>query len=121
GHGPYGHFFDDHYLSRFDLTHEDVGQRIITTELATVIRGIRANPNGRLEPHESLQPEQIAYLIKRPAADPPSDVPQPASGGVVPSWLRLLRSLFSGVYTVDNMDFVLRDRYMSGHSTWAFD
>ena len=25
GHGPFGHFFDDNYLSQFDLTHEKVG------------------------------------------------------------------------------------------------
>ena len=29
----------------------------------------------------------------------------------------MLRSLFCGLYTVDNMDFVLRDAYMSGYST----
>jgi hypothetical protein len=33
----------------------------------------------------------------------------------------LLRSLFSGIYTIDNMDFVLRDAYMSGYNTRAFD
>jgi hypothetical protein len=115
GHGPYGHFFDDHYLARFHLTHEDLGQRIILTELGDIIRSIRVNPHGRLAPHETLQPEQIAYLIKRPSdrtAAPASDVP---------TWLRLLRSLFSGVYTVDNMDFVLRDSYMAGHGPRAFD
>ena len=42
-------------------------------------------------------------------------MPQP------PQWLRFLRSLFSGLYTVDNMDFVLRDAYMSGYSARAFD
>src|SRR5205823_5493956 len=69
-----------------------------------------------LMPHETLQPEQVAFLIKRPAAagrGPHS--PEP------PAWLRLLRSLFSGVYTVDNMDFVLRDSYMAGHGPQAFD
>jgi len=120
GHGPYGHFFDDHFLSRFGLTHEDVGQRIITTELADLIRGIRATPHGRLEPHEILQPEQVAYLIKRPGAGPASVGNHPPESAT-PTWLRLLRALFSGVYTVDNMDFVLRDSYMSGHSPWAFD
>ena len=29
GHGPFGHFFDDNFLADFDLTHENVGQRII--------------------------------------------------------------------------------------------
>ena len=33
----------------------------------------------------------------------------------------MLRSLFSGIYTIDNMDFVLRDAYMSGYSARAFD
>ncbi len=32
-----------------------------------------------------------------------------------------LRSLFSGIYTIDNMDFVLRDAYMSGYNTRAYD
>src|SRR5216110_409850 len=34
GHGPFGHFFDDHFLHQFGLTHEDLGQHIIRTELA---------------------------------------------------------------------------------------
>src|SRR5438132_2840927 len=64
GHGPFGHFFDDHFLAQFSLTHEDLGQHIILTELAAVIRGIRGNPHGELSPHETLQPEQVAFLIK---------------------------------------------------------
>ena len=27
GHGPFGHFFDDHYLDQFGITHEDIGSR----------------------------------------------------------------------------------------------
>ncbi len=112
GHGPYGHFFDDNFLHpRFGLTHEDLGQHIIQSELGDIIRGIRANPHGRLADHETLQPEQIGFLIKRPTEA------QVAS----PAWLRLLRALFAGVYTVDNMDFVLRDSFMSGHGPRAFD
>ena len=38
-----------------------------------------------------------------------------------PDWLRKLRAVFSGIYTVDNMDFVLRDAYMTGYNTRAFD
>ncbi len=36
-------------------------------------------------------------------------------------WVRLLRSLLSGIYTIDNLDFVLRDAYMSGYSREAYD
>jgi len=117
GHGPFGHFFDDHFLNSFGLTHEDLGQQIITTDLANLIRGIRENPHDRLHADETLQPDHVAFLIKRPPISTPS------RGGQAPGprWLHLLQSLFSGVYTVDNMDFVLRDSFMSGHGIRAFD
>ncbi|GAB5444836.1 MAG: hypothetical protein Fues2KO_51850 [Fuerstiella sp.] len=114
GHGPFGHFFDDHYLSRYQLTHEDIGGYIIEHELGDIIRRIRRNPSGQLQPLEELDPRQVAWLIRRP-----SGRPEDADGH--PDWLRKLRSLFSGIYTVDNMDFVLRDAYMSGYNTKAFD
>jgi HD superfamily phosphohydrolase len=113
GHGPFGHFFDDQYLNQYDLTHEDIGAEIIEQELGDLLRGIRRNPSGQLQPLEELEPRQIAWLIRRPKAD------DDAEGH--PDWLRKLRSLFSGIYTVDNMDFVLRDAYMSGYNIRAFD
>ncbi len=111
GHGPFGHFFDAHFLADYGLNHETLGSRIICEELGEMIRRVRRNPNSRLEEGETLDPEQIALLISRPKRDDRQ----------VPRWLRFLRSLFSGLYTVDNMDFVLRDAYMSGYSTRAFD
>jgi HD superfamily phosphohydrolase len=114
GHGPFGHFFDDHYLDQFNLTHEDIGAHIIQHELGDIIRRIRRNPSGRLQPLEELDPAQVAWLIKRPSGGP-----EDLEGH--PDWLRKLRTLFSGIYTVDNMDFVLRDAYMSGYNTRAFD
>jgi HD superfamily phosphohydrolase len=114
GHGPFGHFFDDQFLSRFDITHEDIGATVIENELSDLLRGIRRNPNGQLQALETLEPKQIAWLIRRPTDDPQSEEGHP-------DWLRKLRSLFSGIYTIDNMDFVLRDAYMSGYNARAFD
>ena len=113
GHGPFGHFFDDHYLDQFGVTHEDLGSAIIQGELGDLLRRVRRNPHGRLAPLEELDPAQIGWLIRRPVRG--------ASEAGHPDWLVKLRSLFCGIYTVDNMDFVLRDAYMSGYNLKAFD
>ncbi|MFO0901478.1 MAG: HD domain-containing protein [Pirellulales bacterium] len=113
GHGPFGHFFDEHFLADYGETHETLGARIIRTQLADLLRGLRRNPSGQLAADERLDPEQIAWLIQRPRGD--------AEAASRPLWLRLLRGLLSGIYTIDNLDFVLRDAYMSGYSPQAFD
>lgn len=109
GHGPFGHFFDEHFLQKFNLTHEKLGALIIQQELASQLGKLRRSPQGSFD--GSLEAAQIAWLIQRPTSD---DRDQP-------TWLRLLRSLFCGIYTVDNMDFVLRDAYMTGLSQRSFD
>jgi HD superfamily phosphohydrolase len=113
GHGPFGHFFDAKYLSRFGLNHEKLGAEIIRTRLAPLLKRIRRNPLGELGVKETLDPEQVAFLIVRPHPN--------GHDNEFPLWLRLLRSLFCGLYTVDNMDFVLRDAFMTGFSAKAFD
>jgi HD superfamily phosphohydrolase len=112
GHGPFGHFLDEYFLADHGLTHETLGGAIVRDELGPLLRGIRRTPYARLADGETLDPAQIAFLIARPKVlDPPE----------TPRWLRLLRALFCGQYTVDNMDFVLRDAYMTGFATRAFD
>ena len=106
GHGPYGHFFDDNFLNLHGLTHEVLGQQIITRKLGRVIRHIARSPSGPFADGERLDPGYVAYLIRRPAGRDERR----------PRWLQLLRQLFSGIYTVDNLDYVQRDAYTTGFS-----
>ena len=39
----------------------------------------------------------------------------------MPAWVRLLQPLLSGVFTVDNLDYVRRDAYLTGVSTGPVD
>jgi HD superfamily phosphohydrolase len=113
GHGPFGHFFDDNYLEQFGLTHEMLGQHIIRTELADIIRAIRRGPSAEFAKNERLNPDQIAFLIGKG--------PSPASPPKQPKWLLFLQPMLSGIYTVDNLDYVLRDAYMCGVAIGAVD
>ncbi|HSB42630.1 MAG TPA: HD domain-containing protein [Methylomirabilota bacterium] len=112
GHGPFGHFFDDNFLADFDLTHEKVGQRIIREELGDLIRGLRRSPSGPFENGERVDPEWICYLMGKSYTSPTAEHPR---------WLAHLKPLLSGIYTADNMDYVLRDSYMCGVAVGPID
>jgi HD superfamily phosphohydrolase len=112
GHGPFGHFFDDNYLAQYDLTHEKLGQHIIRTELADIIKAIRRSPTGEFGRGEKLNPDQVAFLIgKGPGS----------SSSKQPRWVIFLQPLLSGIYTVDNLDYVMRDAFMCGVAIGAVD
>jgi HD superfamily phosphohydrolase len=112
GHGPFGHFFDDNFLADFDLTHEKVGQRIIREELGELIRGLGRSPSGPFESGERIDPEWICYLMGKSYTFPTAEHPR---------WLAHLKPLLSGIYTADNMDYVLRDSYMCGVAVGPID
>jgi HD superfamily phosphohydrolase len=121
GHGPFAHFFDDHVLSSFRapddsrraadkaLTHEDLSQLIVERELGELIRGLRRAPGANPERDgfadaEAIDPRWVAFLISKPAL----------RDQAMPTWVRWLQPLLSGVFTVDNLDYVRRDALMTG-------
>jgi uncharacterized protein len=121
GHGPFAHFFDDQVLAAFDapadtrrtigkkLTHEDLSGRIIEDELGPLLRGLRRAPGevaarDAFADGEEIDPAWVAFLISKPALADPS----------MPRWVRWLQPLLSGVFTVDNLDYVRRDAYLTG-------
>jgi HD superfamily phosphohydrolase len=121
GHGPFAHFFDDRVLAAFpaphdarragkkQLSHEDLSQLIIERELGPFIRGLRRAPGGTPERDafgdgETIDPRWVSFLVAKPAlADP-----------TMPGWVRVLQPLLSGVFTVDNLDYVRRDAFFTG-------
>jgi HD superfamily phosphohydrolase len=84
-----------------------MGQHIIVKKLGADISRVRRSPAGSFARGEAMDPRQIAYLILVPAAH---------EENYQPRWLQLLGQLFSGIYTVDNLDYVQRDAYMTGFS-----
>jgi HD superfamily phosphohydrolase len=112
GHGPFCHFFDEQYLSRFKTNHEEIGQYIIRKRVSPILKNIRRSPHGPFKKEEVLDPEQVAFLIKRPLK---------GEARKHPRWLNFLQQLFRGIFTFDNIDYVLRDAYMTGVSIGPMD
>ncbi|MBI2762357.1 MAG: HD domain-containing protein, partial [Chloroflexi bacterium] len=121
GHGPFAHYFDDRVLAGFpapvdarrpgvkSLSHEDLSQLIIERELSPLIGALRRAPGNAPERDafgdtESIEPRWVSFLVSKPALDDPS----------MPRWVRLLQPLLSGVFTVDNLDYVRRDALFTG-------
>jgi hypothetical protein len=121
GHGPFAHFFDDRVLAAFPappdarrgadkrLSHEDLSQLIIERELGELIRALRRAPGATPERDafadgESIDPRWVSFLVSKPALNDPS----------MPAWVRLVQPLLSGVFTVDNLDYVRRDAFFTG-------
>lgn len=112
GHGPFCHFFDEQYLVKFQTNHEEIGQHLIRERISPILKGLRRSISGPFKKSEVLDPEQVAFLIKRP---------QGKIKRHHPYWLILLQQLFRGIFTVDNIDYVSRDAYMTGVAIGPID
>ncbi|HEY4189983.1 MAG TPA: HD domain-containing protein, partial [Candidatus Limnocylindrales bacterium] len=128
GHGPFAHFFDEQVLSAFPappdprrqdaktLSHEDLSQLVIERELGPLIRGLRRAPGSvpdrdGFADGEAIDPRWVSFLVSKP----------PLTDGSMPGWVRVLQPLLSGVFTVDNLDYVRRDAYLTGVSMGPVD
>lgn len=104
GHGPFGHFFDHNFLKpKFGVTHEDIGQKIIVDKLGPLLEKISRSPNGYFSERDKIKPEYLAFLIKKRG-----------TSANVPGWLKMLKPVITGIYNVDNLDYVSRDSFMCG-------
>ncbi len=111
GHGPFGHFFDENYLSAWGIDHEDIGRHLVLGELSELIAGLRASPDHDFAAGEVLDPRWVAFLMS----------PEELDSFTPPPWLRAVKPLLVGPFSADNMDYVPRDSYICGVSTGPVD
>ena len=112
GHGPFSHFFDDHYLHpAFGLDHERLSQHLIVNELGDALAALRRSPSAAFAEHERVDPRHVAWLI----------CAHDTGLGEMPRWVQLLHGVLSGAVTADNLDYVRRDAYFCGVSLNAVD
>jgi len=111
GHGPFGHFFDENYLDRWDIDHEDLGRAIVGGPLADLIGSLGASPTADFGSGERVDPRWVAYLIS----------PDDLAGFKAPTWLAALKPAMVGPYSADNMDYVPRDAYICGVAAGPVD
>lgn len=104
GHGPFGHFFDQNVLRRFDIDHELIGRKLILEDLAATIVALDASPSAPFVEGERIDPRWVAELIAE----------SPLPGTPAPAWVTALKPILNGMYTADNLDYVPRDAYMCG-------
>ncbi|HPN30191.1 MAG TPA: HD domain-containing protein [bacterium] len=100
GHGPFGHTLDQaHTYKKFKSTHEDIGRKIILTELSDIIKNIKRSPEGKFD--GELDPALICNFIK--PVEPYKNL-----------WEKVFSKIIYGLYSVDKLDYLARDSYFCG-------
>src|SRR2546425_67143 len=111
GHGPFGHFFDENYLDRWDIDHEDIGRALVGGPLAELIGSLEASPTADFASGERIDPRWVQYLIS----------PDDLAGFKAPTWLAALKPAMVGPFSADNLDYVPRDAYICGVAAGPVD
>lgn len=110
GHGPFSHAFDTQYLSKYAKNHEDIAREIISKELSKQIAKIQGSLGGPLE--KPIDPQDVI------------DVLFPYENGNVredlATWKKLLYKVLRGLYSVDKLDYLVRDAYYCGTPEFGF-
>ena len=102
GHGPFGHLMDEVYTWKlYGKTHEDISAKVIRENLAQLIEKIDFSPHGYFS--QKIKIEDVIKFIKTPAD---------FSGYEL--WEQIFCKIMMGIYSVDIIDFLLRDKYYCG-------
>lgn len=102
GHGPMGHTLDEVYADQgWNCTHEDIGRKIIVEEMGDQIRCMRRSILGPFE--EEIDPEVVADFVKLPPGK-----------SFDADWKRHFSKILTGLYSADNLDYLVRDSYFCG-------
>jgi len=102
GHGPMGHLMDEVYTWKlYGKTHEDIASKIIKERLTPIIEKINFSPHGYFT--QKIKADDIIKFIKTPRDFSSYEL-----------WEQLFCKIMLGVYSVDIIDFLLRDKYYCG-------
>lgn len=108
GHGPFSHVLDEAYkVIDLSITHEDISTWIVEDILEDKIKDIQRSPSGNFgNKDEKIDPAVVAWLIKGGSG---KDFEEDKF-----LWLRLLSPILSGLYSVDKLDYLVRDAMYVG-------
>jgi len=109
-HGPFSHLFDREVLKeRNNLNHEKLSKILIEGELRPFIEGIRISWEGN-ELESQIRAKDVNDIL-HPFED---DDPNKEQRADLEFWEKPVAKVFHGVYSADNLDYLLRDSHYAG-------
>ena len=108
-HGPFSHLFDREVLRDHKLNHEELSTKLIKGELKTLIEGIRISWEGK-ELKRKIKAKDVDDIL-HPYIDNDRNK---GFRDDLEFWKRPVSQIFHGVYSADNLDYLLRDAHYAG-------